>query len=282
MSTEAVNKDSVVMAGAQLYVEQRGIGEPLLLIPGASGDAGMYEAAAEALSGRFTVITYDRRGNSRSAEGSVGPTSVDQQADDAAAVIEAAGLGPAFVFGNSSGATIALNLCLRHPGVLRAVVAHEPPKIGALPNRDEFLQRLQDRMAAAVERGGYAEAMNDFHGWLVGDESSVEAPNGLRERIAANGEQWVRHELGVVDRYDAPEALIKARLVPLTIAIGTAGGTEEHTDLLEKYNQSLRKLTAEYGADFAEFSGTHVPYEEIPEIFAAELTEILDSLSASE
>lgn len=49
-----------------LYREVRGAGPVLLLIPGGNGDAGFYEPFAKALSGDFTVISYDRRGFSRS------------------------------------------------------------------------------------------------------------------------------------------------------------------------------------------------------------------------
>lgn len=45
-----------------LYREVRGAGPVLLLIPGGNGDAGFYEPFAKALSGDFTVISYDRRG----------------------------------------------------------------------------------------------------------------------------------------------------------------------------------------------------------------------------
>ena len=48
-----------------LYREVRGAGPVLLLIPGGNGDAGFYEPFAKALSGDFTVISYDRRGFSR-------------------------------------------------------------------------------------------------------------------------------------------------------------------------------------------------------------------------
>ena len=49
-----------------LYREVRGAGPVLLLIPGGNGDAGFYEPFAKALSDDFTVISYARRGLSRS------------------------------------------------------------------------------------------------------------------------------------------------------------------------------------------------------------------------
>ena len=56
----------VEVNGAQIYYETRGSGPPLLLIMGLTGDAGWFEPLAEILAEQFTVVTYDRRGNSRS------------------------------------------------------------------------------------------------------------------------------------------------------------------------------------------------------------------------
>ena len=56
-----IEKDDV-----SLYYEVRGNGDPLILIHGVIVDAGLYEEAARLLAGRFRVVTYDRRGYSRS------------------------------------------------------------------------------------------------------------------------------------------------------------------------------------------------------------------------
>lgn len=264
--------------GAELFYELRGTGPTLVMIPGASGDAGMFSLAADELARDFRVLTYDRRGNSRSlAPEGWTQTTVEEQAADVAALISVLDLAPAFVFGNSSGATIALGVALHHPEVLRAVVAHEPPKIGTLPNRDEFLAGLVARMRAAVDRDGYAAAIDDFHGWLVG-EGEGDSPE-MRTRVQGNGENWIERELGVIDRYDAKADLMAARTTPLTIGIGTAGGTELHTELLASYRAALVALAEQYGAGFAEFSGAHVPYETMPAVFAAELTAVLRSMT---
>jgi pimeloyl-ACP methyl ester carboxylesterase len=52
--------------GCELYFERRGSGPPLLLIVGGGGDCGYYEEVAGILADEFTVLSYDRRGNSRS------------------------------------------------------------------------------------------------------------------------------------------------------------------------------------------------------------------------
>ena len=65
MATSTVSGMTTVN-GAHLYYEVRGSGPPLLLIMGATGDAGHFERVADLLADDHTVVTYDRRGNGRS------------------------------------------------------------------------------------------------------------------------------------------------------------------------------------------------------------------------
>lgn len=53
--------------GTKIYHEVRGDGPPVLLVMGATGDAGHFETVADLLADEFTVLTYDRRGNGRSS-----------------------------------------------------------------------------------------------------------------------------------------------------------------------------------------------------------------------
>ena len=56
----------VTVNGAELHYDVQGTGPPVLLIMGATGDGGHFDATAGLLADEFTVITYDRRGNGRS------------------------------------------------------------------------------------------------------------------------------------------------------------------------------------------------------------------------
>ena len=132
---------TAAIEGTDLYYETRGNGPATLLIPGATGDAGHFDKAADILASNHTVITYDRRGNSRSH--SAGPALLDRQADDAAALLRHLGAAPAVVFGTSGGAIIALKLAIRTPEVARLVIVHEPPFIQALPDAQELGNTLQ-------------------------------------------------------------------------------------------------------------------------------------------
>src|SRR4028118_424522 len=88
--------------GVKIYHEVRGNGPSVLFIAGATGDSGHFQRVAELLSDEFTVVTYDRRANSRSPrpEGWES-TSTKEQSDDAAALIEALDVAAAAIFGAS-------------------------------------------------------------------------------------------------------------------------------------------------------------------------------------
>jgi pimeloyl-ACP methyl ester carboxylesterase len=88
---------------------------------------GHFARLAGLLVDEFTVVSSDRRGNGHSPRpaGWV-TTSPEEQADDAAALLEALGLSPAAVFGTSSGATFALALVVRHSAAVRGALLHVP------------------------------------------------------------------------------------------------------------------------------------------------------------
>ena len=126
MDTRQIERGRVQANGTELYYEARGDGPPLLLIAGGLADAGQFTALDEALAGH-RVITYDRRGNSRSpAPTGWTATTVDEQAADAAALLEALGIAAASVYGHSIGAPIVLDLALRRPEIIDTLILHDP------------------------------------------------------------------------------------------------------------------------------------------------------------
>ena len=83
---------------------------------GSTGDEGHFDALADLLADEFTVITYDRRGNGRSpTPPGWTSTSPEEQADDAAALVDSLVVGLAAVFGTSSRGNFALRMLTRHP-----------------------------------------------------------------------------------------------------------------------------------------------------------------------
>ncbi len=151
---------TITVNGAELYHEVRGDGPPVLLIMGMTGDAGHFETLAELLADEFTVVSYDRRGNGRSPRpAGWATTSPEEQADDAAALLDALGLTPAAVYGSSAGGVFALCLLIRHPEAVRGAVlraasgpAHRAAARSSDAARTERRRRGRRQGAAGLDR----------------------------------------------------------------------------------------------------------------------------------
>lgn len=107
--------------GVNLYYEEHGVGEPLLLIMGFGGNTQGWVAQIPELSQRFHVIAFDNRGAGQSDKPE-GPYSMEVFADDAAALLRYLGVDSAHVFGVSMGGMIAQHLALRHPERVRTLI----------------------------------------------------------------------------------------------------------------------------------------------------------------
>ena len=77
------------------------------------------EDVAGLLAQSYTVISFDRRETRSRPPAGWSTTSLDEQADDAAALLRAVGGGPAFVYANSLGGAIGLRLLERHADLVR-------------------------------------------------------------------------------------------------------------------------------------------------------------------
>ena len=106
----APTKEKVITEGAEIYCERRGNGPLMLIITGAMEDAGFYSSAADILAEKFTIVSYDRRCNSRSSGDRSADMRVAQQARDTASIVKAMGVDKAIVVGRSGGAVIGLEL----------------------------------------------------------------------------------------------------------------------------------------------------------------------------
>src|SRR5215216_7933405 len=93
--------------GLDLYYEEQGAGEPLVLLHGGIHAGEMFGAILPALSAGRRVITVDLQGHGHTADVER-PLRPEHMADDVAALIEHLGLGQADVMGYSLGAQVAL------------------------------------------------------------------------------------------------------------------------------------------------------------------------------
>jgi pimeloyl-ACP methyl ester carboxylesterase len=115
----------------------------------------MWEDAIPELARLGRVIVYDRRGCARSErpEG-YEATTVAEQADDAAALLDALKAAPAIVLARSYGGAVAVDLALRYTDRVRALVLLEGDALGLSPAGLEWTRDLRERLRqVAAEKG---------------------------------------------------------------------------------------------------------------------------------
>jgi pimeloyl-ACP methyl ester carboxylesterase len=152
-------------AGVELNVVERGSGAPVLLVHGLAADAETMAPVAEALASEARVIAYDRRGYG--ASGAPEPyrgTTVEEQAQDAAALLAALDPGAAVVCGDGFGALVALDLAKRHRALVRAVALRDAPLFMFVPEATEQLAAQHAELdARRASRRGSAGRCHRTH-----------------------------------------------------------------------------------------------------------------------
>jgi len=257
-----VRSDVFEADGARLYLEVRGTGPALLMISGAGGDAGYYSGVAEELADAFTVITYDRRGNSRSTGRSAAAMDLAQQAADARRLIESVAGGRALVFGNSGGAIIGLTLAALHPRVLTGLVAHEPPAMNVLPDGDPD-RGFFDDMSALYAEGGAPAAGRRFAETTRG-EGTYRWPDDLWKRFLGNQDHLFGTEWPGFAGFRPDGAALRSAPFPIVLGAGAA-------DRGAYYARPSVEIARLLGVPWVEFPGIHMEYLRDPAVFAAAL-----------
>jgi 3-oxoadipate enol-lactonase len=143
--------------GSRIYWDERSVGEPVLLIMGLGYPSDMWWRTRPVLDGHYRTIVLDNRGSGRS-DVPPGPYLIPQMAADAAAVLDAAGVEGAHVFGISMGGMIAQELALEFPERVRSLVlgctaAGGPTALRAEP---EVTELLMNRGAMTPEQSALA------------------------------------------------------------------------------------------------------------------------------
>jgi pimeloyl-ACP methyl ester carboxylesterase len=276
-----IRKERLRVPGASLYYEVRGSGPVLLFMPGGPADARAFSRISEYLDSRYTVVTYDPRGLSRSSlEGSLDDSRIVQIfADDAHALIVATTDQPAFVFGSSGGALIALDLVARHPEAVHTLVSHEPPSPTLLPD-PELARAEMDEIVETYRSSGIGPTMQKFMAHTRIRTGPPPPPTGeptaeQREAMAEmqkNMDFWFRHYFRAIAAYQPDFQALKAgstRIVP-------AAGEESRGELANEGGIGLAK---QLGTKAELFPGAHGGFESHAREFAERLTEVLQTPS---
>lgn len=281
MTPQHVNVQSgrVTTEGDNLYYEVRGQGKALLMIPGAGGDADRYAAVADILADEYRVITYDRRANARSTMNEPQNFEVSQQSRDVVAVLRAAGETSAFIFGNSSGATIALDVAKTQPQAARAVVAHEPPLARIHPQARKWQRFFAGVYLTAFRFGGTLAMLQFMFGIEVPVRKLIKAsraggprvPDGERRVSPKNAaDVLAKQELLPITNYLPDVERIKQNGVRVFMAVGRWGMERKAW-----YVETAQILAEQLGCELVTFPGHHGSYMDMPVEWATTLRGIL-------
>jgi pimeloyl-ACP methyl ester carboxylesterase len=277
--THPTQSFTLKVPGARIHYEVRGSGSLLLLIAGGPQDAGVFAELARHLADRYTVVAYDPRGNSRSPfDGEPEELSLDVQADDAAALIGALGGGPAHVFGTSGGAQIGLNLALRHPELVRVLVAHEPPTLLLLDDPSRALASERE-IHETYRREGVDAAMQRFFAdnGLLDDGAPGGAPPELElppeaaetfARVSGNFEYWLAHGMMPLSLYRPDVDALRAGEARVVVGLGEQSAGQPIAEM-------GLALAKKLGTEPVIFPGDHMGFETLAEPFATTLQRTL-------
>ncbi|TVT61964.1 alpha/beta hydrolase [Amycolatopsis rhizosphaerae] len=248
-----VKHGKVRAEGAQLYYETRGEGRPVLIIQGGLSEAGATQQLAEALACDHQVITYDRRGLSRSAVAEdTAPVTIATHADDVATLLSSVTVEPAYVVGASIGALIALHFAVRHPDRVATLVAHEPPMATVVldAEREAALDEI-----AALAREDVRAAIGRMASLTRAGQGSAEEgarPASAVGDLDANLGWFFTHDFPAVRTSELDSGQIATAARSTTIVL--TGGQESRGQW--EY-RCAEQLAGKIGRPFVELPGGH-------------------------
>ena len=208
----------------KLPVYCTGAGEPLLMIHGIISDGSFFQNAAEYLKDQFYTIFYDRRGyGMHASEEKIRDFSVSAQAEDAAQILRDWADGPAWIFGNSAGGLIALELAQKYPDLVRGLLLLEP-SLCYEESSAGALREWNRELNGYVQEKRIKKALPAFTR-VVGAKDDKAEKTSLEElrRTYRNLSVFMYGELNEVQNYKPPEEKLKSLRAPVTVIITEDG-----------------------------------------------------------
>jgi len=243
--------------GVRVATVDRGGGLPILLVHGFPLDHTMWDAQVEVLSGRFRVIAPDLRGFGQSGV-AAGTVTMDQFADDLAALVDALGMHERVVLcGLSMGGYIAFAFCRKYAARLRGLVLCDTRATADTPEaaagRWETAQR--------VLREGTAPLADTMLPKLLAPATLAKRPAivaALRKMILASDPRGIAAALrGMAERPDSTPLLTEIACPTLVLA-----GQEDALSPVDEMQALARQIPS---AQFVTISGAgHLPPLEQP------------------
>ena len=253
-----------------LNVNVRGSGEAVLMVHGIISDASFFDGAADVLKDKYKVIAYDRRGYGKN-EDTLQQFTVAAQAEDAANVIKMYSDGPAWVFGNSAGGLISIELALNFPELVKGLILLEP----SLVYDDESVRLIEEwnrELNGYVESKKIKRALPAFSRVIGGEASAEKMTLEQMKQTYKNLTNFMYGELNEVQHYRPDIETVRGIKCPVKIFV-TADGQDS---IFAKTSVAGAKTV---GWDIIEVPGRHNMAKEKATEFARALDETIEGMS---
>jgi 3-oxoadipate enol-lactonase len=153
--------------GTRIHYEVTGITKraPVLLVQGLGGEKNSWNLQRAALALRHRTIAFDNRGAGRSDKPD-GKYNLEEMADDAIAVLDAAGIENAHVVGLSMGGAISQIIALKHPNRVRSLTL-----VATACRNHAWREELLQSWATTAETEGMTAVGKEAARWMIGPRS---------------------------------------------------------------------------------------------------------------
>lgn len=248
---------------SEIYYEVRGEGEALLLIHGVITDSALFSETARILSDFYKVITYDRRGNSRSRRsGTDTEFDLREQAEDIRDLLDELGVQQAYIVGASAGAVIGQYFLCLYPERVKHLIMYEAGMLSHMMISDPEFREWSEKTSELIKKGKMNSALLRFADHLGPfDSRSPTRSEEVSLRELSNMEHAFSSEIPGIMSYNADFESMRFYSDKITIAAGEKSGDTA-------YVREAHRLAEIIGKKVLYYPGGHnLPYD-LPEEFA--------------
>jgi pimeloyl-ACP methyl ester carboxylesterase len=257
-----VTPATVEAGGVELAYDERGEGRSAVFVHGTAAARTVWRETIDALPDGIRAIAYDRRayGDSGAPE-PYGGTTVGEQADDLAELVERLDAAPAVVCGHELGALAALDLAARRASLVAHVVVVEPPLLWLVADGTDAVADMREAVASAARDDGAAGAVRAYLE-EVGGPNVQELLGPERAEASLANPRAFAADMAAAASWPAGRRDLRQLALPCTIVTGTRSARvrREAARALDELLPESRLLEADSG---------HFVHLERPDVVAA-------------
>ncbi len=228
MSSHTPPPRKISVNGTELAYVEAGKGPLLVLVHGTLGDYRTWRSQVKEISSHYHVVAYSRRfhfpGNWRPTAGEY---TLEQHAEDLAALIRRFGETPANLVCASWGGNVALQLAMNEPTLVQSMVLAEPPTLPLLANDprhkhllDQFERTSLLPARVALRKDDWEEGIRSFINGVMGSGVYEKLPAGVRRYFSENATELKGELLSTHYLPDFTPAMLKTIQTPVLLLQG--------------------------------------------------------------